>query len=203
MAGGRPVAAPLAMTAGIFVTNLAFGVTLALGLAAILDQLDAVLLRVWKSPHTHELLIQVLIGALLLYVAIRIGNPRMRSAGTDVPVRQSIVGAFLFGIGLTILGLPGALPYFAAIDQILRADASTGGMIAALAYYNAVFVAPLVMIVILRLLLAARSAPLLDAVGDFLGAWGRRLVATLLAALGAVMVIDGIGWFLGMPLIPV
>jgi hypothetical protein len=38
--------------------------------------------------------------------------------------------------------------------------------------------------------------------GEALG-WGQRMIAALLTALGIVLLVDGVGWFLGYPLIPV
>ena len=49
--------------------------------------------------------------------------------------------AWVMGAGATIAGLWGALPYFAAIDQILKADVSQVETMLALAYYNVVFIA--------------------------------------------------------------
>jgi len=42
-----------------------------------------------------------------------------------------------------------------------------------------------------------------DFIKDLIAKWGRRVIVTLLVILGLAMVLDGIGWFLGMPLIPV
>ena len=101
-----------------------------------------------------------------------------------------------------IVGMPGALPYFAALDQILRADASATGAVLALLWYNAVFLLPLVLVPVLSLVLGARSQPFFDAVSRFSEVWGRRLIAAALLLLGGLLVADGLGWFLGRPLFP-
>ena len=33
--------------------------------------------------------------------------------------------------------------------------------------------------------------------------WGKRLLVTVLVGLGFILIVDGIGWFFGKPLIPV
>jgi len=73
----------------------------------------------------------------------------------------------------------------------------------AFAYYNIVFVVPLVAIVALRLILGERSTGILNAAKRFFDRWGQRLVVTLLVMLGMILIVDGIGWLLGYPLIPV
>lgn len=44
---------------------------------------------------------------------------------------------------------------------------------------------------------------MIDAIRRFLDRWGPKLIVGLMVALGTVLIIDGIGWFLGHPLIPV
>lgn len=39
--------------------------------------------------------------------------------------------------------------------------------------------------------------------GTFFQNWGRRLVIGLFVVLGVVLVADAVGWFLGVPLIPI
>jgi len=39
-----------------------------------------------------------------------------------------------------------------------------------------------------------------DAVSAFFAAWGPRILVVVLVVLGAVLAADGIGWFLGKPL---
>ena len=111
--------------------------------------------------------------------------------------------AFLAGAGMTIVGLPGAVPYLAAIDLILRSDQTTRQEVMVLVVYNIVFVAPLAAIVALTLVLGERSQRLLHNIRGFFDRWGQRLIVSLMLVLGALLIMDGVGWFLGTPLIPV
>lgn len=70
-------------------------------------------------------------------------------------------------------------------------------------YYNLVFVAPLIVIVGLPRALGERGQRMLAALKAFFDRWGQRMIAALLTALGIVLLVDGVGWFLGYPLIPV
>ena len=84
----------------------------------------------------------------------------------------------------------------------MRAEVTPLQQVVALLYYNLVFIAPLAAIVTLRLVFGQRGVRILDAVKRFFDKWGQRAMAALLLSLGVVLVVDGIGWFLGYPLIP-
>ena len=203
LAEPKPLVRPSALIVGIFVTYVASGLLILLGLQIVFDEISAYTLRLWKNPEAEELILQVLIGAVLCAFGVRIATARKRR--TEKPAASDMTGiqALLAGAGLTIVGLPGAVPYFAAIDLILRTDVTLLQQMLALGYYNYVFVTPLVAIVALRLILGERSTGTLDAVKKFFDTWGQRLIVALLLILGVVLVLDGIGWFLGHPLIPV
>jgi hypothetical protein len=44
---------------------------------------------------------------------------------------------------------------------------------------------------------------MLAALKAFFDTWGQRVIAALLTTLGIVLLVDGVGWFLGYPLIPI
>ncbi len=111
--------------------------------------------------------------------------------------------AFTIAVGLMVVGIPGALPYLAAIDQLLRADLTGFEMVLTLIYYNVLFILPIVALVCIRMFFPHQSDRIFDFINNLFEKWGRRVIMTLLVILGFVMVLDGIGWFLGMPLIPV
>ena len=62
---------------------------------------------------------------------------------------------------------------------------------------------PLLAFVALRYLVGARAYRLFQATSRFFVRWGRRLIVTALMLLGGVLVTDGVGWFVGKPLLPV
>ncbi len=203
LAGPKPLLRSSSLIVGIFVTYVVTGLLILLGLQSVFDEIGAYTLRLWKNPEAEELIFQVLIGTVLCAFGVRIATARKRH--TEKPVASDMTGiqALVAGAGLTIVGLPGAVPYFAAIDLILRTDVTLPQRMLALGYYNFVFVTPLAAIVALRLILGERSTGTLDAIKQFFDGWGQRLIVALLLILGVVLLVDGIGWFLGHPLIPV
>jgi len=109
----------------------------------------------------------------------------------------------MIGAGITVVGLPGAVPYIGAVDQILRSDPGFVGSVLALLFYNLVVLLPLVALVIIRFVFPAHSERVFEWIGSLADRWGHRIIVTALALLGAVLVVDGVGWFRGYPLIPI
>lgn len=203
LAGPRPLLKSASFILGIFVVYLACGMLVLLGLESVLDELRAYTIRLWKSPETEELILQMLIGLVLCAVGLRMAFRGKRSTEKPVATGMTTVQAFGAGAVLTIVGLPGAVPYLAAIELVLREHLSLKREILVLGYYNAVFVAPLAAIVGVHLALGERGRSVLDGTRRFLDAWGHRVILVLLIVLGALLIADAIGWFLGTPLIPV
>lgn len=203
LAGPRPLIGASALVLGVFAVTLACGLLVLFGLQSAFDAIDAYVIRLWKDPSTEELIFQIVLGLVACAFGFRLVANRARGRQEAPSAAMTPAQAWLAGAGLTIVGMPGAVPYFAAIDLILRAELALAPQLTALAFYNAVFVAPLFAIVALRLILGERSERLLGAIKRFFDTWGHRIVVALLFVLGAVLVADGIGWFLGWPLIPV
>ncbi len=203
LSGRRPVLGSVAFLSGIFATYLILGILIALGLSSMFDQINVYLTQIWKHPDTLDLITQIIIGVILLVCGFR--RPRARESRGDSGISDSITPpkAFIIAAGLVIIGIPGAIPYLAAIDMLLRADLSGFEVVLALLYYNVLFILPLSVLVFIRVLFPNQSDKIFDFIKDLIAKWGRRVIVTLLVILGLVMVVDGIGWFLGIPLIPV
>ncbi|MDH3638814.1 MAG: GAP family protein [Gammaproteobacteria bacterium] len=202
LAANKPYMTASAFIAGKFVPHFAFGLLLVFGLDAAIDQVNDWVQDKWQDPQTLDVLLQLVIGAAMAVFGYRLAGASNHRPDHASTVSMTPVGAFSVAAGLTIIGLPGALLYFAAIDQILRADLMALGMVQALLYYNLIFLFPLMLIVLLRRIFGTRSDPIFAAVARFLKRWGKRLLFFGLLGLGVVLVVDAIGWFLGFPLLP-
>jgi cytochrome c biogenesis protein CcdA len=203
LAGPRPAWRSFALLSGVCVTYFAAGALALLGLHRVFDDINAYLVRLWKSPHTLELILQIAIGAVLVLVGWHLAVRRATRTAGPVVETMTAPQAWLAGASLTIAGLPGAVPYLAAVDILLRTELSLAQSMLLIALYSFVFVVPLAAIVGIRLAIGARADPLIDAVRCFLDRWGPKLIVGLMVALGSLLVIDGIGWFFSHPLIPV
>ena len=203
LAGPRPYLGASSFLTGIFVVYLAFGLLVLLGLDAVFDELNEWLGKLWREPEVPEIWLQIVIGVVLLAFGYRMANARGGRGERGARSVLSPAQGFTIGAALTLVGLPGAVPLFAAIDQILRADLSPVGGFLALVFYNVLFLVPLLSIVLVRAVLRGKSEAIFARIGAFFEAWGRRLIIALLILLGALLFIDGVGWLFDAPLFPV
>jgi len=198
----RPVLLSASFIVGTFVTYFAMSVLVFMGLDSLIDAAGTWFARWMENPRTVCLFVQIAIGAVMLIVAITMMQP-----GRKPPERQpksiSPAGVFAFAALMVVVGIPGAIPLFAAIDLLIRTEISDTEAVWALLYYNVIFVLPLLAIVVCRVVMGDRSNRLFEAISGFLSAWGKRLVIVVLLVLGLTMVADGIGWLVGRSLIPI
>ena len=203
LAGPRPYKTSLALIAGMFVSYLVLAFAIILGLQNLLDQVTEFTSRLWQTPETEEIILQIVIGVFLSLLGYRSYKFRNK-VGKKIEVREpSTSQAFLNGGLLMILGIPGAFPLFAAIDFILRADLDNTKTMGMLVYYVCVFVTPLLALVGLNDLFGRHSQKMMAKINQFIDRWWQRSVIVVLFLLGAVLIVDGVGWLYGTPLIPI
>jgi len=200
----RPLAGALAFIAGIVAPYFPIGVAIAFGLDSLFVPLqDYAADLLVRKPHTYELLIQLVLGILMVVLGHRIcsSRGRKRAAAQEPPMSPWL--AFTVAALISLSGIWGALPYFAAVAQILRADLTAAGSLVALFYYNVAFTLPLFAIIALRAALGPEAEGWLARLSRFLARWGKRVIVILLIGLGAVLIADAVGWFFDFPLLPI
>jgi len=155
-----------------------------------------------SEPDCVELVIQIIIGFIMIFFAWQFSRKapqdgNTRSYDSDItPVQASILSA-----SINIIGMWGALPYFAAMAQILKADLETASMVLILVYYNLVFALPLIGFIVLRLIMGQKATVLLGKMTDFFSHWGKQVIVISLYLLGPLLIADGVGWFTGYPIL--
>lgn len=199
----QPYLTASAFIAGKFMPLFTFGLLLAIGLDTAFDQLKVKAQGVWRDPGVIFVTLQFVIGAVMILLAYQLSRSKKNQSERKSTVQMSPMGAFSVAAGATLIGLPGALFYFAAIDQILRADLNAVGIVKAILFYNVLYLSPLILVVLLRRVFGTRADLFFRAVTKFFERWGKRLVSFGLFALGAVLVADAVGWFTGFRLLPI
>lgn len=203
LGGSKPYLAAVGFLIGIFLSYFVAGVVIALGAGDLIQRVSAALVHWFKHPNAIDYILSIVIGSALITVGYRWAVARQARAERKQPTDgMSPLKAFAVGGGATIAGLWGALPYFAGIDQILKADVSDGDAVIALAFYNVVFISLPAGLVLIRALVGSRANTLFEIVNQLIAVWGKRVLVVALILLGAVMVADGVGWLFGRPLIP-
>jgi hypothetical protein len=201
--GRTPVMGSISFISGGFIVYFIFGIFILFGLDTLIDQYAATLIQYLKSqPDFIELMIQIIVGFIMIYFAWQFSwktpmQDRPASYDSDITPAH----AFTLSATINIIGMWGALPYFAAIAQILKVDLKTVSMIWVLIYYNLVFALPLIGFVLLRILMAEKATVILSSMTEFFLHWGKRIFIISLYLLGPLFIADGIGWLIGYPIL--
>jgi cytochrome c biogenesis protein CcdA len=177
-------------TAGVFTVNLAGGIALTIGPGRLL---------VGLLPHpqgTARHVIELVAGLILLAVAVAVWRGRRSLARRELGTGSGsgLRGALIAGASIAAVELPTAAPYLAVIAAIVASDASVPQAIGLLSLYCVAFVAPLLAIIVVRLVAGERADPWLQAGGAWLQRrWPVVLAALLLLVGGSLTVLGGAG----------
>lgn len=188
---------------GITSAYFLVGVAILLGMNVLMESLRPTLERWWQDPNAAELTVQFLVGLVLLAQVWRRGWKSSEEASPERNVDTSVVSLFMLGAFLSLVGLPGAVPYFGAIDQILRGDLDQVGSLIALLAYNLFFVSPLLLVTLAGTFSRKASQPILDFVSTNVHKHGARATTLAMGVLGVAFVIDAFSWFIGHPITPI
>lgn len=178
----RPILNSSFMLTGHTLAYFVAGIVLALGLERIMDTL--------LDPGPVVFGFELLIGVVLVWVALK------SRGDTSYPEPQEKVEpitpakAFGLGIGVNMIGIPFAVPYFAALDQILKADLDTTGALIQLAIYNIAYASPFAGIIFLRAVMGNSARPLLERINGWVAEAVGFIMTPLLFLLGVALIVD-------------
>lgn len=176
----------LALLLGHTVAYFSAGIAVALGLGQVTDFL--------ANPSAIDYLLGLIIGLLLLWLAWpRAAEPEQKKpeqTGALTPL-----SAFGTGAIVNFVGIPFALPYFAAVDQILKADLAIQEAVLLLVGYNLGYALPFLIVPLLVLMLGERSRPLLARINAALERGSAFLMPIILGLLGLALVADALLYF--------
>lgn len=200
----QPILRALAYLAGFFLATFGSGLLIAFGLQWLFDEIERILFNVVLNPSFLEYVLQFIIGAALLvfayFVFLEVNRQRkkIQTALPDEREKQAkekaatsgIVGNFVLGFSLSIVGMPSAIPYFAAIDQMLKATVGVGGVLIALLIYNLIVIAPLLLFVFVYAIVGERAATVMGRVSNMASQAAGWLIFAMLMVIGIVFVGD-------------
>lgn len=182
----RPIINSTAILLGHTLAYFCAGFVIALGLERISVRLE--------NPHNVDFIISLLIGILLLWVAFS-STKKTEKRNKEDSGELSPFTALGLGAVVNFVGIPFALPYFAALDQILKADLAMPEPLLILVSYNLLYALPFVIVPILVIAIGERSKPLLLRINDLLERFSSFLMPVLLFLVGAFLVSDAITYF--------
>jgi cytochrome c biogenesis protein CcdA len=188
----RPVLLSGTMLLGHTVAYFSAGIVLAL----FLEKITAY----FASPRAIDFVIGAVLGVVLIWLALGSRKDTGKRPDADTP-ELTVWSAFGIGAVVNFIGIPFAVPYFAAIDQVLKADFSAAQAVAALLGYNLAYAAPFLVIPVLSAVMGEKAKPVLGRINAFLEKVSSVLMPLLLGGIGLLLLIDAIKYFAtGVPL---
>ena len=112
------------------------------------------------------------------------------SEDTDRPLKSFAIGAII-----NIIGLPFALPYFAALNQILKAELNVTSSVIVLAGYNLFYALPFLVVPLLVMVMGESSRPVLARINEKVDKVSAYLMPLMLTLVGIALVADALMYF--------
>ncbi len=193
LGSSRPVANPVAVLLGHTVAYFAAGVALAIGIEAITDRL--------MNPKPVDFSIEAVLGVALLAAGVAMARGRKAEAPLEDEQGMGPIGSFVLGAVVNLIGIPFAIPYFAAIAQILKADLAWTPSLSVLLLYNLLYALPFALVIAARMIFGKKADAPLQRLNERIDRMGEVLTPFLLIVLGVLFLLDA-GWFFfrGRPL---
>ncbi|MBT8442585.1 MAG: GAP family protein [Gammaproteobacteria bacterium] len=188
----RPLLNSFSLLLGHTTAYFVAGVVLAIWLESLTERL--------ANPEPYDFGVSLILGVVLLWFALRSREDTGKRPDDKEPPLTP-VASFFFGAVVNFIGIPFALPYFAALNEIMKADLSAAQGYAVLMAYNVAYALPFLVVPILRLTMGEGSRDLLDRLNSKLDRVSGVLMPFLLAALGVALVANATSFFVrGEPL---
>lgn len=182
----RPVVTSSAMLIGHTTAYLTCGIILAYSIEALSTRL--------ANPQTIDFVIEFVVACALLWLVFRTRKDKGRRPDEQTP--EFTVGkAFAFGAVVNLVGIPFAVPYFAAIDQLLKSDLDTIGVVTGLVVYNLAYALPFALIPVLTAIMGDRSKPILARINGYMEKASEVIMPLLLLAIGLALLLDSVWYF--------
>jgi cytochrome c biogenesis protein CcdA len=184
----KPFINSLAMLLGHTLTYFLAGYLLSFGVERISEWISE-----WMSnPGTVDYVLGALVGVWCVVWFLKPGKP---SAEPELPNwNLTPIKCFFFGAVINMMGLPFAIPYLGAIDQILKADLSLYQSFAILGIYNLGYALPFAVVPASVLVLGERSKPILEKLNDTMVSASTKIMPWLILALGIWLIFDTCRW---------
>ncbi len=171
---------------GVFVTNLAAGLLIALGPGQFL-------MSFIPHPGLHaKHLLELAAGFVLIALAVVLWLQRHRVAHH---VRQGGAqldrSSFLVGAGIVLVELPTAIPYFAVIAAVIGSGEHWTTQVGLLVVFNVCFVLPLLVALVFRAVAGDRASAWLVRVRGKVDGFLATLAPLLVLAVGLALLAFG------------
>ncbi len=184
---GRPVANSFSMLAGHTLAYFCAGIVVSFGVEQITARL--------AEPQRIDFVISGIVGLGLIWAAL--STRKSGAPGAEEPEWElTPLRCFGFGAILNFIGIPFALPYFAAVDQILKANLSLAESLAVLGAYNIAYALPFLVVPVATAIAGESAKASLERINGFIARASDLLMPWLFLLLGLALVADSGAYFL-------
>ncbi len=187
----RPTLNASVVLLSFFVTYFLAGVIIAVALETLTDYLHI--------PLYFDYVVELVVAILLFYSAwkqYREGDQHCEEQLTH-DRRMTFWGAVTLGVQINLVGLAFAIPYLAAIDQILKAQISVVSTLFVLLLYNVLYVLPFALFIPLRAVYKNKSDAIFAAVNRWMHRVCDKYMPIILFVLGLLLIEDAVSFLLG------
>ena len=167
------------------------GILIAVGLEMFEDA--------FHIPPGFDYAIEMLVATLLFYIAwdtYKVGD-RHPEEQLKKDVNLGVIGSIALGVQINLVGLPFAVPYLAAIDQILKAEASVTLTLTVLLLYNIAYILPYSLLIPLRVIYKKESDAVFQSINNWMHHITTKYLPILFLILGLLLVEDAVSYFIG------
>ncbi|MEW5856176.1 MAG: GAP family protein [Cyanobacteriota bacterium] len=186
----KPVVRSIAFILGDFAATWMAGLLLTFGITQVITQMFNLLGDVMY-------VLQFILGVVLIVIGYHLSNFANQLTTTKRPRSLKPIHTFQLGATMAFVEAPTALPYLTAIEQITREDLQLPELLGVLAFYNLIFVFPLIVLLGMYLVLRNSAATLLNNIHQLVTKWFPKIMCVIIIVLGFVLIADCIAHILG------
>ncbi len=187
----RPLVNTSGMLFSFFITYFLAGLIIAVALETLSES--------FHIPPTLDYVLELLVALFLFYFAWK-----QYREGDQHPERRlkrdkemTLWGAAVLGFQINLVGLPFAIPYLAAIDQILKAHISVPLTFFVLLLYNAFYVLPFAFLILLRVIYKKEGDAIFEGINQWMHNVCVQYIPWIFVALGLLLIEDAVSYLLG------
>ena len=182
----RAIANSSALLIGHTLAYFIAGVAISYGMEQVAGRL--------ANPHRIDFILSGVVGLGLLWMVVR--TKKDGAPVADEPEWELTPAKCLgFGAIVNFIGIPFALPYFAVINQILKANLSTAESFTTLVIYNIVYALPFVVVPAMLAVSGEGAKPFLEKINSFIARAADFMMPWMLGLLGLALLADSIAYF--------
>jgi cytochrome c biogenesis protein CcdA len=186
----HPIRNTLIMLFSFAVTYFLAGIVIAVGLDTFSEVLE--------FPQGFDYLLEIIVGVVLIFFGCK--NYKDDYTPPDEKIQKNkamtIAQSLLLGLQVNLIGLPFAIPYLGAIDQILKANTPVIPTLLILLAYNILYVLPFVAMVLIFLISKEKSQVIFRRINVWINKIADKYLPIVFVILGVLLLIDGALYFL-------